>query len=84
MSADLICYKQMPVWQPDTLPEAPGITAERREGGLIALSYRATDTSAEDVLELVRSAGIRIQDVRTEQADLEDVFLELTRSRPAA
>ncbi len=22
MSADLICYKQMPVWQPDTLPEA--------------------------------------------------------------
>ena len=69
---------------PATLPEAPGITAERREGGLIALSYRATDTSAENVLALVREAGIRIQDVRTEQADLEDVFLELTRARPAA
>ena len=73
-----------PETMPDTLPEAPGISAERREGGLIALSYRASETAAEDVLELVRNAGIRISDVRTEQADLEDVFLELTRSRPAA
>jgi len=27
----------------------------------------------------VRGAGIRIRDVKTEEADLEDVFLELTR-----
>ncbi|WP_289149487.1 ABC transporter ATP-binding protein [uncultured Salipiger sp.] len=73
-----------PVSAPDTLPQAPGITIERRDGGLIALSYHASQTTAEDVLELVRGAGIRIRDVRTEQADLEDVFLELTRSRPAA
>ncbi|MCR8549044.1 ABC transporter ATP-binding protein [Salipiger sp. P9] len=69
---------------PDILPQAPGISAERREGGLIALSYHASQTAAEEVLELVRGAGIRIRDVRTEQADLEDVFLELTRSTPAA
>ena len=73
-----------PVSAPETLPQGPGITIERRDGGLIALSYRASETAAEDVLELVRNAGIRISDVRTEQADLEDVFLELTRSRPAA
>ncbi|MCA0847164.1 MAG: ABC transporter ATP-binding protein [Salipiger thiooxidans] len=73
-----------PVSAPDTLPQAPGISIERRDGGLIALSYHASQTTAEDVLELVRGAGIRIRDVRTEQADLEDVFLELTRSRPAA
>ncbi|MBN9886299.1 ABC transporter ATP-binding protein [Salipiger abyssi] len=73
-----------PQTMPDTLPEAPGISAERREGGLIALSYRASKTSAEDVLGLLHGAGIRIRDVRTEQADLEDVFLDLTRSRPAA
>ncbi|WP_353473372.1 ABC transporter ATP-binding protein [Salipiger sp. H15] len=73
-----------PETMPETLPEAPGITAERREGGLIALSYHARRTSAEDVLGMVRAHGISLRDVRTEQANLEDVFLELTRSRPAA
>ncbi len=73
-----------PETMPDTLPEAPGIKAETRDGGLIALSYRARETTAEDVLGLVRAHGISLRDVRTEQADLEDVFLELTRSRPAA
>ncbi|AWI84512.1 multidrug ABC transporter ATP-binding protein [Alloyangia pacifica] len=72
-----------PESMPEVLPEAPGIKAERREGGLIALNYHARETSAEDVLELMRERGIRLRDVRTEQADLEDVFLDLTRSRPA-
>ena len=73
-----------PESDPVTLPQGPGITAERREGGLIALSYRARETSAEQVLQLIHTQGIRLRDVRTEQADLEDVFLELTRSTPAA
>jgi ABC-2 type transport system ATP-binding protein len=62
------------------LPEAPGLTAAAREDGSIALSYRSGETGAEAVLEAVRAAGIRIRDVRTEEADLEDVFLALTRS----
>ena len=66
---------------PDTLPAGPGITVEQREDGALALSYRAGQTSAEDVLSLVREAGIRIRDVRTEQADLQDVFLSLTREQ---
>ncbi len=66
---------------PATLPEASGITVETREDGTLALSYHAARTSAEEVLGAVRAAGIRIRDVRTEQADLEDVFLSLTRSR---
>jgi ABC-2 type transport system ATP-binding protein len=63
------------------LPRHDGIEVARRDGGVLALSYSAGQVSAEDVLEAVRGAGIRIRDVRTEQADLEDVFLELTRSR---
>ena len=63
------------------LPEAPGITVERRSDGALALSYQSRATPAESVLEAVRAAGIRIRDVKTEQADLQDVFLELTRSR---
>lgn len=64
----------------DTLPGAEGITVTPREDGTLAVSYRARQTSAEDVLSLLRDNGVRIRDVRTEQADLEDVFLSLTRS----
>ncbi len=64
-----------------TLPQAPGIEVTRRDGGALSFSYSAGQVSAEAVLAAVRDAGIRIRDVRTEQADLQDVFLELTRSR---
>ena len=63
----------------DRLPEAPGLEAERT-GETITLTYSASQTSAEDVLEAVRAAGIRIRDVKTQEADLEDVFLSLTSS----
>ena len=63
-----------------TLPDAPGIAAERREDGAIVLQYHSGTTSAEEVLAAVRAAGISIRDVKTEEADLEDVFLALTSS----
>lgn len=66
---------------PANLPQAPGIEVATRPGGAIALSYHASETSAEAVLAAVHAAGIRIRDVKTEEADLQDVFLELTRSR---
>ncbi|SPF79421.1 ABC transporter ATP-binding protein [Pseudoprimorskyibacter insulae] len=62
------------------LPSAVGLSVEERQGGAIAITYRSTKTTAEDVLSAVRDQNIRIRDVRTEQADLEDVFLSLTRS----
>ena len=65
-----------------TLPEAPGLDVSR-QGDAIFVQYRSQDTSAEDVLGAVRAAGIRIRDVKTQEADLEDVFLSLTRSRAA-
>ncbi|MFP7569607.1 ABC transporter ATP-binding protein [Marivita sp. S2033] len=72
------------VIQPETaigsLPEVEGIGVTTRDDGTIAITYRARQTSAEDVLTLLRDNGVRIRDVRTEQADLEDVFLSLTRS----
>lgn len=71
----------VPEGEVTALPEKPGIEVTRRAGGVLALSYSAGQVSAEAVLEAVRDAGIRIRDVRTEQADLQDVFLELTRSR---
>ncbi len=64
-----------------TLPETDDVTTTQRENGDLVLQYRSTLTTAEQVLEAVRQAGIRIRDVRTEEADLEDVFLALTSSR---
>lgn len=72
-----------PETTPETLPDAPGIEAETRPDGSLALTYRSTRTSAQDVLNAVQSAGIRIRDLRTEEPDLEDVFLALTRSTAA-
>jgi ABC-2 type transport system ATP-binding protein len=62
------------------LPQSPKITSELRPNGQIALSYHAKNTSPEEVLDLIRGHGIGIRDMATEQADLEDVFLSLTRS----
>jgi len=64
-----------------TLPDAPGVAASLRDDGAVVLSYQSQQTSAEQVLEAVRTVGIRIRDVKTEEADLEDVFLALTSSR---
>ncbi|TMV06902.1 ABC transporter ATP-binding protein [Ruegeria sediminis] len=63
------------------LPQAEGVQAQLRPDGTLVLQYHGHQTSAEQVLEAVRQANIRIRDVRTEEADLEDVFLALTASR---
>ena len=65
---------------PARLPEGAGLEVTNRADGTIAITYQARQISAEDVLGAVRAANIRISDVKTEQADLEDVFLDLTRS----
>ena len=62
------------------LPEGPGLDVSRRDDGSLAISYQTGQTTAEQVLEAVRAAGLTIRDVKTEQADLQDVFLNLTRS----
>ena len=72
------------VIQPDapveTPPKADGLEVSLRDDGSLLIQYHANQTPAEAVLEAVRNAGIRIRDVKTQEADLEDVFLELTRS----
>jgi len=63
-----------------SLPEMPaGIERESRPDGTMRFTYRTSVTPAESILAAVRAAGISIADVRTEEADLEDVFLSLTR-----
>ena len=63
----------------DILPQGAGLDVSRRPDGSLAISYHTQETTAEQVLNAVREAGVSIRDVKTEQADLQDVFLDLTR-----
>jgi ABC-2 type transport system ATP-binding protein len=64
------------------LSEVPaGLEArtELRGDRVLALTYDKRERNAGQVLEAVAAAGLGVVDVSTQEADLEDVFLELTR-----
>ena len=49
-----------------------------RPDGSLAITYKFGEASVADMIETYRSSGQRIADLRTEEPDLEDVFLALT------
>ena len=64
------------------LPALPAnITGQKHANGTLAFTYQSGTTPAGEILSLVRDAGISIKDVKTQEADLEDVFLSLTSAR---
>ena len=63
-------------------PDLPGFeTKMRGDDGAFAVTYRTGQSSVEQVLAAVRASGVHIKDIATEDPDLEDVFLSLTRAR---
>ena len=63
------------------LPALPDtITGQKRHDGRLAFTYQSNTTSADAVLDIIRRAKIEISDITTEQSDLEDVFLALTKN----
>ncbi len=66
---------------PPALPPHPAISRITPLGdNVIELMYNKDQMNAGQVLALVQSAGAGIVDVTTREADLEDVFLQLTGS----
>ena len=64
------------------LPKLPDtITGQKHSDGTLTFTYQSNTTLADEILSLVRDAGITIKDVKTQEADLEDVFLSLTSGR---
>jgi ABC-2 type transport system ATP-binding protein len=55
------------------------VRAEMKDARHLAIHYRPSAASVGAVLDSLRSAGIGVVDITTEEADLEDVFLRLTR-----
>lgn len=58
-----------------------GLDANLRRDGTLAISYRTGTTSIMNLLEQIKAANISIADLRTEEPDLEDVFMALTYNR---
>jgi ABC-2 type transport system ATP-binding protein len=61
------------------LPFAPELRPERR----MVIRYQPSVMAVGTVLAAVAESGLTILDLSTEETDLEDIFLQLTSSRPA-
>ncbi len=68
----------------ETPPPLPPFETRLRATGELAISFRTHEASVEQVLAAAREAGVHIKDLRTEEPDLEDVFLALTYGADAA
>ena len=56
-----------------------GVTQNQRTDGTLAFAYSRSSTSPGDILDALRRADVTILDIQTEQPDLQDVFLEITK-----
>ncbi|MDB9924437.1 ABC transporter ATP-binding protein [Planktomarina sp.] len=56
-----------------------GVSLINRSEGSMAFSYSRTSTSPSEILDALRAANIHIIDIQTEQPDLQDVFLDITK-----
>jgi len=65
-------------------PSMPPYETRLRPTGELAISFRTHEASVEEVLAAAKAAGVHIRDLRTEEPDLEDVFLALTYGADAA
>lgn len=65
---------------PTAAPKMPnGVDVSTRPDGTLAFTYKTSQIRADQILTALRNADIAIKDVRTEDPDLEDVFLTLTK-----
>ena len=56
-----------------------GVTQSQRADGTLAFTYSRSAISPDEILDALRLAGVKILDIQTEQPDLQDVFLEITK-----
>lgn len=77
-----IDHKTLAIDPVETLTAVPAelsnYDAVLREDGALAISYKFGQQSVAEIIEKVRASGVRINDLRTEEANLEDVFMALT------
>ncbi|MFN0024197.1 MAG: ABC transporter ATP-binding protein [Parvularculaceae bacterium] len=70
-----------PVHAPGAAPDLHPYAAELRADGRLAIRYQPSKGEVAAILERLAAAGVAVRDLTTVEADLEDVFLELTYNR---
>ncbi len=65
-------------------PDLAPFEAKLRPNGDLAVSFKSDQGGVEQAIAAARNAGVSIKDLRTEEPDLEDVFVALTSDRAAA
>jgi len=58
-----------------------GLTINYPKPDLISITYNKNEAKIEDIISEIKTKNIEILDILTEDADLEDVFLKLTKSK---
>ena len=56
-----------------------GVTQSQRADGTLAFTYSRSAISPGEILDALCLAGVKILDIQTEQPDLQDVFLDITK-----
>ncbi len=69
---------------PTAVPLPDGITHTIGHDGTHAFTYSQSTITTGHLIEAIRSAGMNIRDIRTQEPDLEDAFLALTAKHPAS
>ncbi len=65
----------------DTIPEPLAhLNAQLSNSRELCIRYQPSRDRVSDILEAVRAADIQVVDISTEETDLEDIFLQLTRA----
>lgn len=60
------------------IPDLGPLSVDLKADGNLAIHYQPSQTRVAEILERLSSAGLSVKDISTVEADLEDVFLELT------
>ena len=60
-------------------PHAP----EQLDENTVKISYHSNQVAVRDILEQISAAGLTLQDIRTKESDLEDIFLDFTKDKSA-
>ncbi len=74
-SRAVVITPETPLAEP---PALPPFETRLRANGDLAIAFKTAEAGVEQVLAAARAAGVLIKDLRTEEPDLEDVFLSLT------
>lgn len=62
----------------ETIPPSLANSCSELDEGRLVINYKPSQTNFEDILGQIKSAGCTIHDITTHEADLEDIFRQLT------